>query len=159
MIFLQHNLDFLIFGLLGLMSFIMLWLVIERYIYYWHIKIDQFDNADALQLALTHNLTFIATVGSNAPYIGLLGTVIGIMLTFYDMGQSGNIGVQTIMTGLALALRSTAGGILVALPAVMFYNALLRKVNVLTTQWKIQQGKIHHNRAINQEGTTHGSQG
>ena len=149
MIFLQHNLDFLVFGLLGLMSFIMLWLVIERYIYYWHIKIDQFDNADALQLALTHNLTFIATVGSNAPYIGLLGTVIGIMLTFYDMGQSGNIGVQTIMTGLALALRSTAGGILVALPAVMFYNALLRKVNVLTTQWKINQSReINQDREI-----------
>jgi len=73
------------------------------------------------------------------PYIGLLGTVIGIMLTFYDMGQSGNISVQTIMTGLALALRSTAGGILVALPAVMFYNALLRKVNVVMTEWKIRQ--------------------
>jgi biopolymer transport protein ExbB len=139
MLFLQHNLDFLVFGILGLMSFIMLWLVIERYFYYRHIKIEQFDNSDALHLALTHNLTFIATVGSNAPYIGLLGTVIGIMLTFYDMGQSGNISVQTIMTGLALALRSTAGGILVALPAVMFYNALLRKVNVVMTEWKVRQ--------------------
>ena len=139
MLFLQHNLDFLVFGILGLMSFIMLWLVIERYFYYRHIKIQQFDNSDALHLALTHNLTFIATVGSNAPYIGLLGTVIGIMLIFYDMGQSGNISVQTIMTGLALALRATAGGILVALPAVMFFNALLRKVNVLMTEWKIQQ--------------------
>ena len=140
MLFLQHNLDFLVFGILGLMSFIMLWLVIERYLFYRHIKIEQFDNSEALHLALTNNLTFIATVGSNAPYIGLLGTVLGIMLTFYDMGQSGNISVQTIMTGLALALRATAGGILVALPAVMFYNTLLRKVNVMMTTWNIQQG-------------------
>jgi len=66
MLFLQHNLDFLVFGILGLMSFIMLWLVIERYFYYRHIKTEQFDNSDALHLALTHNLTFIATVGSNA---------------------------------------------------------------------------------------------
>ncbi len=139
MLFLKENLDFLVFGILGLMSFIMLWLVVERYFYYSHIKISQFDSSDALQLALTRNLTFIATVGSNAPYIGLLGTVVGIMLTFYAMGQSGNISVQTIMMGLALALKSTAAGILVALPAVMFYNALLRKVNVLMTQWKLNQ--------------------
>lgn len=118
----------------------MLWLVIERYIYYARITITQFNDKNTLNIALTRNLTFIATVGSNAPYIGLLGTVLGIMLTFYDMGQSGDINVQTIMTGLALALKATAAGLIVALPAIMFYNALLRKVDVLTAEWKKSQG-------------------
>lgn len=136
MLFLKENLDFLVFGILGVMSFVMLWLVIERYIYYSRMVVTQFKDENALQIALTRNLTFIATVGSNAPYIGLLGTVLGIMLTFYDMGQSGNINVQVIMTGLALALKATAAGLLVALPAIMFYNALLRKVDVLTAEWK-----------------------
>ena len=136
MLFLKENLDFLVFGILGVMSFIMLWLVVERYIYYSRTVVTQFDNENALQIALTRNLTFIATVGSNAPYIGLLGTVLGIMLTFYDMGQSGNINVQAIMTGLALALKATAAGLVVALPAIMFYNALLRRVDVLTAEWK-----------------------
>lgn len=136
MLFLKENLDFLVFGILGVMSFVMLWLVIERYIYYSRMVVTEFKDENALQIALTRNLTFIATVGSNAPYIGLLGTVLGIMLTFYDMGQSGNINVQVIMTGLALALKATAAGLLVALPAIMFYNALLRKVDVLTAEWK-----------------------
>ena len=140
MLFLKENLDFLVFGVLGTMSFLMLWLVIERYFYYSRVLISQFNNENALNVALTRNLTFIATVGSNAPYIGLLGTVIGIMLTFYDIGQSGNINVQVIMTGLALALKATAAGLVVALPAIMFYNALLRKVDVLTAEWKQLQG-------------------
>ena len=136
MLFLKENLDLLVFGILGVMSFIMLWLVVERYVYYSRTIVAQFNNENALQIALTRNLTFIATVGSNAPYIGLLGTVLGIMLTFYDMGQSGNINVQAIMTGLALALKATAAGLVVALPAIMFYNALLRRVDVLTAEWK-----------------------
>ena len=136
MLFLKENLDLLVFGILGVMSFIMLWLVVERYVYYSRTIVTQFNNENTLQIALTRNLTFIATVGSNAPYIGLLGTVLGIMLTFYDMGQSGNINVQAIMTGLALALKATAAGLVVALPAIMFYNALLRRVDVLTAEWK-----------------------
>jgi biopolymer transport protein ExbB len=138
--FLKGNLDYLVFGILGTLSFIMLWLVIERYFYYSRVQTSQFDNEDALSIALTKNLTFIATVGSNAPYIGLLGTVLGIMLTFYEMGQSGNINVQSIMTGLSMALKATAAGLVVALPAIMFYNALLRKVDVLIAQWKQEQG-------------------
>ena len=136
MLFLKDNLDYLVFGVLATMSFIMLWLVVERSIYYARVSLAQFDNEDALKIALSRNLTFIATVGSNAPYIGLLGTVLGIMLTFYDMGQTGDINVQAIMTGLALALKATAAGLLVALPAIMFYNGLVRKVDVLTAQWR-----------------------
>ena len=150
MAFLKENLDFLVFGILGIMSFIMLWLVVERYIYYSRVVVSQFDHENALHIALTNNLTFIATVGSNAPYIGLLGTVLGIMLTFYEMGQGSVINVQAIMTGLALALKATAAGLVVALPAIMFYNILLRKVDVLMAKWKQTQDKTQHK--VSQEG-------
>lgn len=134
--FLKHNLDYIIIGILGLMSFFMLWFVIERYFYYSRINIKNFDHVDSLNIALTNNLTIISTIAANAPYIGLLGTVVGIILTFYEMGQGGNIDVRAIMTGLALALKATAGGLLVAIPAIMFYNALLRKVDVIIGRWR-----------------------
>jgi len=139
MIFLRHNLDFMIFGILGLMSFLMLWFVIERYFYYARVNIEDFQHADGLNIALTNRLTIISTIGANAPYIGLLGTVIGIMLTFYDMGQGGKVDVHTIMTGLSLALKATAAGLVVAIPSIMFYNALLRKVDVINARWREHQ--------------------
>jgi len=136
MLFLKHNLDYMVFGILGFMSFLMLWFVIERYFYYSRIKLDNFKHADNLNVALTNHLTIISTIGANAPYIGLLGTVIGIMLTFYDMGQGGKVDVHTIMTGLSLALKATAAGLAVAIPSIMFYNGLLRKVDVLNAKWR-----------------------
>lgn len=137
--FLRNNLDYMVFGTLGVMSFFMLAFVIERYIYYRRVKVEDFDHADSLNVALTNHLTVISTVGANAPYIGLLGTVIGIILTFFDMGQGGKIDVHSIMTGLALALKATAGGLVVAIPAIMFYNALLRKVDVINARWRVYQ--------------------
>ena len=114
----------------------MLWFVIERYLYYKRINIKNFKHSDQLNVALTNNLTIISTVGANAPYIGLLGTVLGIILVFYDMGQGGKIDVHTIMTGLSLALKATAGGLFVAIPAIMFYNGLVRKVDVINARWR-----------------------
>lgn len=114
----------------------MLWFVVERYLYYRRVNVKDFNHPDQLNVALTNRLTIISTVGANAPYIGLLGTVLGIILVFYDMGQGGKIDVHTIMTGLSLALKATAGGLFVAIPAIMFYNALLRKVDVLNAKWR-----------------------
>ena len=65
----------------------------------------------------------------------------GILITFYDLGQGGNIEVSTIMLGLALALKATAMGLVVAIPAILFYNALLRRVEVLTVRWKRMQAQ------------------
>ena len=140
--FLQANLDYLVLGTLGLMSFIMLALVIERYLYLNRVKVQQFDHIETLKIDLTRNLTTISSIGSNAPYVGLLGTVLGILVTFYTMGQGGKIEVHTIMLGLAMALKATAAGLLVAIPAILFYNGLLRKVEVLTARWQaLQDGK------------------
>ena len=82
----------------------------------------------------------IGTVAANAPYIGLLGTVLGIMLTFHAMGTSGAIAVSTIMIGLSLALKATAVGLLVAIPCVVMNNALRRRVSELLTLYKANHG-------------------
>jgi biopolymer transport protein ExbB len=82
----------------------------------------------------------------NAPYIGLLGTVIAIILTFYIIGdQQDNINPGEIMKHLALALKATAAGLVVAIPATAIYNALLSKVDKLLSRWEIlrDQGKLH----------------
>ena len=132
----KYYLDYFIFGILGLMSFLMLWFVIERYLFFTRVKLENYHHPDMLHVALTSRLTAIASIGANAPYIGLLGTVLGILITFYDLGQGGDIEPNKIMLGLALALKATAMGLFVAIPAILFYNALLRKVDVLTARWK-----------------------
>lgn len=73
-------------------------------------------------------LGFLATVGSNAPYIGLFGTVLGIMKAFHDLSQATDAGQQTVMAGISMALVATATGLLVAIPAVGFYNYYQRLV-------------------------------
>jgi biopolymer transport protein TolQ len=78
-------------------------------------------------------LGFLATVGSNAPYVGLLGTVLGIMKAFNDLAQSTEAGQQTVMAGISLALVATAAGLFVAIPAVIFYNYFQRKIKIVFT--------------------------
>jgi biopolymer transport protein ExbB len=73
--------------------------------------------------------------------VGLLGTVLGIMLTFYTMGKEGFMDTSKIMVGLALALKATAVGLLVAIPSVVLYNLLLRRVKVLMMWWEIKNGR------------------
>ncbi|MCP4978945.1 MAG: TonB-system energizer ExbB [Gammaproteobacteria bacterium] len=139
--FLKSYLDPMVFGTLGVMSFLSIWFAIERLQYYRRVELHDYDHADELNVYLTRNLTVIYSIGANAPYVGLLGTVLGILITFYDLGQGGDIEPAAIMLGLALALKATAGGLLVAIPAILAYNALLRKVEVLTAKWGKQQSQ------------------
>ena len=133
---LKANLDFGVMGLLGFMSFVMIAFVIERYLYFARVDLHDFDHIDDLDLALTRHLTAIATIGANAPYVGLLGTVLGILIAFYDIGHSGAIETASMMIGLALALKATALGLVVAIPSLVFYNALLRRAEVLKGRWR-----------------------
>ncbi len=133
----KHYTDFVIFGTLALMSIVMLAKVIERFLFYKKVNINNYDNIHSLTLDLQKGLTPVFTVGATAPYVGLLGTVIGILITFYDMGLAGgNIEAEKIMLGLALALKATAMGILVAIPSVWFYNALTAKIEAKQLEWK-----------------------
>jgi biopolymer transport protein ExbB len=138
---LKEAIDFGIIGLLIMMSFIAVGIAIERFLLYKNIRIEDFADKKSLELLLTSKLHIVATIGSNAPYIGLLGTVLGIMLTFYTIGKEGFIDTNKIMIGLALALKATAIGLLVAIPSVALYNFLLRKAKVLITQWEIENGR------------------
>ncbi|WP_299546616.1 TonB-system energizer ExbB [uncultured Helicobacter sp.] len=134
---LKEIVEYGVIGVLVLMSIIALWAGIERILFYRQIELEKYTNKIELEIDLSKNLTLIATIGSNAPYVGLLGTVFGIILTFVQLGQSGMVDTASIMTGLALALQATAGGLLVAIPSIVFYNLLMRKSEVLVAQWEV----------------------
>lgn len=138
---LRISVDYGIIGFLTLMSIIAVGIAIERHLVYRQIKIEDFSDKKSIELALTKKLHIIAIIGSNAPYIGLLGTVLGIMLTFYTMGTHGFMDSSKIMVGLALALKATAVGLIVAIPSVVIYNLLLRKVKVILMEWEIKNGR------------------
>jgi biopolymer transport protein ExbB len=133
--------DYGIIGILVLMSIASLSLFIERMMAYGSVRIHDYETKEELELDLGNNVSTIATIGSNAPYVGLLGTVLGIMITFYSLGDVGAVDPKKIMTGLALALKATAMGLVVAIPAIIFYNILLRKMERLLTQWDISAHK------------------
>ncbi|NPA32566.1 MAG: TonB-system energizer ExbB [Aquificae bacterium] len=120
--------DYGIIGVLGFMSFVALTVAVERLLFIRSVKPESYPSRALLEKELTKRLYIIATVASNAPYVGLLGTVVGILLTFYTMGQKGLVDTKEIMVGLALALKATALGLLVAIPATVMYNYILRKV-------------------------------
>ncbi|MBY6240844.1 TonB-system energizer ExbB [Methylosinus sp. Sm6] len=132
--------DYGVIGLLVVLNVLVVAIALERWIFYRSVDTSGFASAKALELALTERLVVIASVASNAPYIGLLGTVLGIMSTFYEMSLDASADVSKIMGGLALALKATAIGLLVALVAVASYNALQRRTKVLLMRWEIARG-------------------
>lgn len=130
------------YGVIGLLLALSVWAIavaVERWQFYQRIDLAQYPNQQIFEIALTKRLVIIGTVAANAPYIGLLGTVLGIMLTFHTIGVSKTIAVSSIMVGLSLALKATAVGLLVAIPCVVMNNVLRRRVIELITLYKLQQ--------------------
>ena len=135
--------EFVEYGVIGLLLGLSVWAIgvaVERWLFYRRVDIRQFPTLDLCEVMLTRRLVVIGTVAANAPYIGLLGTVLGIMLTFHTMGTSGALAVTSIMIGLSLALKATAAGLLVAIPCVVMNNVLRRRVSELLAQYKAQHG-------------------
>ncbi len=135
--------DIIDYGIIWLLGGLSVWSVavaVERWLFYRRVDPAQYPNQQLLEIALTRRLVVIGTVAANAPYIGLLGTVLGIMLTFHTMGTSGAIAVSTIMIGLSLALKATAVGLLVAIPCVVMNNVLRRRVNELLMEYEAKHG-------------------
>jgi len=142
----KHIVDYGIIGFLLFLSFLTFAFAIERVLFYRSIKLEEYRHEKALELDLGKHLSTIASIGVNAPYIGLLGTVLAIILTFYIIGDNQNdINAGEIMKHLALALKATAAGLVVAIPATAIYNALLTKVDKLVSQWEIlrDEGKLN----------------
>ena len=135
MAMLKDYLDITVFGVLGFMSFVMLAFAVERLLYFARVELRDIRDRFELEVLLTRHLTTIASVASNAPYVGLLGTVLGILITFHDLSQQATLSATAVMLGLALALKATAAGLLVAIPATLIYNGLVRRVDVLTARW------------------------
>jgi biopolymer transport protein ExbB/TolQ len=82
-------------------------------------------------LFLEKHLSFLGTLGANAPFIGLFGTVLGIIHAFKDLALTEDGGGPAVMAGIAEALVATAVGLLVAIPAVVMYNLFHRRLHVV----------------------------
>ncbi len=103
---------------------------------------DDVDNVEramrrasaAEMTSLETMLPFLATTGSTAPFIGLFGTVLGIIRTFVDLHGRKDASLDVVLPGIAEALVATAIGLLAAIPAVMAYNYFLRRIRVLEAE-------------------------
>jgi biopolymer transport protein ExbB len=136
--YLSPLIDYGLLGFLGLLSVIVVGIYLERRAAYRRFlrALRTIGDETSLALALKGHTHVIGTVASTAPYIGLLGTVLGIMLTFYQMGLSEAINATEIMTHLALALKATAAGLCVALVAVVLNNLLVDQAETIELKWK-----------------------
>ncbi len=95
----------------------------------------------ALRRTMTSEITrleravpFLATCGNTSPFIGLFGTVWGIMISFHDIGQSGSASLSVVAPGISEALVATAIGLFAAIPAVIFYNHFTNKIRILESE-------------------------
>ncbi len=83
---------------------------------------------------LMQSLTFLATTGNTAPFVGLFGTVVGIMHAFRGIGLQGSASLATVAPGISEALVATAAGLAAAIPAVVAYNQFLSSVKTLEAE-------------------------
>ncbi|QIR75732.1 MotA/TolQ/ExbB proton channel family protein [Sulfurospirillum diekertiae] len=121
------------------MSVIAVGVIIERLLAFGAIQ-KNYQSIDyyTLRLSLEAHLGILATFGNNAPFIGLFGTVLGIIQAFHMIGSSNAFDVQPIMQGISEALIATATGLFVAIPCVIAYNYFTRRVKVVLTQKEAQ---------------------
>jgi len=125
--------------LLVVMSFVSLALIGERFVFYRRAEqnrqalrkaLDD-DGEEGLRVHLERNLTLLASIGSNAPFVGLFGTVLGIIRAFHELGNDLTGGANVVMGAISEALVATAVGIFVAIPALAAYNGFMRRVEQL----------------------------
>jgi biopolymer transport protein TolQ len=99
-----------------------------------HVKRSLENTVAQESLKLESGLILLAIAVSGAPFLGLLGTVWGVMRTFGDIAQSGNASLQTMAPGVSAALITTVAGLLVAIPSMFGYNWLVHNLRVLTVE-------------------------
>ena len=86
--------------------------------------------------------SIVGTIGSTAVYIGLFGTVLGIIRAFHDISQSGSGGINIVINGISEALICTATGLCVAVPAVIAYNYFVKKVDAFITDMELSASEL-----------------
>jgi biopolymer transport protein ExbB len=139
--FLASLIDYGVIGVLIFLSVLVVTVDIERFLYYRKIRLSDWTSRKELELCLLKHLHLVATAASNAPYIGLFGTVLGIMLTFYQIGLTSAVNAGEIMISLSLALKATAAGLVVAIVSQVLYNLRIKKVKTLLLLWDIENEK------------------
>lgn len=96
---------------------------------------EAMQRATAVEIGrLEHRLTSLATLGNISPFVGLFGTVIGVMRAFEAIARTGSGGLGTVSAGIAEALVATAAGLFVAIPAVTAYNHFVSRVKACATE-------------------------
>ena len=94
------------------------------------------------KMKMEHYLSILGTMGNIAPFIGLFGTVVGIIRAFGDLAVSGPGGPSVVAAGIAEALITTAAGLVVAIPSVIFYNYFLRRVGTIMVEIEATTKKL-----------------
>ncbi|MBI5210112.1 MAG: MotA/TolQ/ExbB proton channel family protein [Elusimicrobia bacterium] len=94
------------------------------------------------RLQLERYLGVLGTLGNISPFIGLFGTVVGIIKAFRDLAMSGGGGPSVVAKGIAEALVATAGGLMVAIPAVIIYNYFMRQVKTVSTDMEVASTRL-----------------
>lgn len=92
------------------------------------VRAEAARSLEATSADLRRGMSVLASVGSVAPFVGLLGTVVGIIAAFSSIGKAGSAGIAAVSTGISEALIETAFGLMVAIPAVLFFNYLSTRV-------------------------------
>ena len=119
------------------------------------MQVSQTREVDGLE----HNLAFLATVGSTSPYVGLFGTVWGIMESFMSLGGVQTATIAMVAPGISEALIATAMGLFAAIPAVIFYNRFADRVDRLEVRYdtfREELAAILQRSAVRREPARHG---
>lgn len=94
------------------------------------------------RLNLDRYLDILGTLGSTAPFMGLLGTVLGIMQAFRDLANTTGAGPEVVMVGISEALVATAAGLAVAIPAVIIFNIYMKRVKIISVEMDVVSKKL-----------------
>ncbi len=108
------------------------------------LELDELLGSKRLEerLRMEHYLVVLGTMGNTAPFIGLFGTVVGIIKAFRDLALAGAGGPAVVAAGISEALVATAAGMAVAIPAVVVYNYFMRKVKNLSVEMEVVSARL-----------------
>lgn len=108
------------------------------------VELDELLTAARMEqrMILERYLGILGTLGNTAPFIGLFGTVVGIIKAFHDLAISGSGGPAVVAAGISEALVATAAGLLVAIPSVVIYNYFMKKVKEMATVMEVSSIRL-----------------
>lgn len=129
--------------LLVAMSIIAMSVIIER-AFVFHLAQKEYLSMDiySLRLLLEKRLGILATFGNNAPFIGLFGTVLGVIQAFHIIGSHHSFDVGPIMQGVSEALIATATGLFVAIPCVIAYNYFIKRLKMMLIKYEAEHHEL-----------------